>query len=392
MDYSELKGRVLFFGGAFNPVHNGHLMLLKEAASFCRPNGILLMPSGLSPHKPGPFIAPRHRLAMLKLAVRNIPGVYISDYEISRKKNSYTAETLDMLYKKAPGVSEWLLLLGGDSLANIRSWYRPERILSRVTPVVMSRPGYGGAELEAQCSALTAAYGCRVIRLPYPGPDISSSDIRHGQSAGEDPEGLPSDVLSYIRLYRLYEPCNYESRLAAAVKPSTFRHSLGVQETAIVLAKKWNVNAEQASLAGLLHDCAKGLPEEELLARLRQWGYPRLSEETKYLPVLHAPAGAYLAREAYGVEDEAVLNAIARHTVPEPEMTDLDKVIFLSDMIEPGRKDYPGLSALREEAFIDLRQAYVHGLASTISHCREKGMPVHPGTDRAYQLAISLQP
>lgn len=392
MDYSMLQGRVLFFGGAFDPVHNGHFRLLREAAAYCRPDSILLMPSGPSPHKQPPRVSPRHRLAMLELAAEELPGVRVSDYEIQQTECCYTADTLDMLIRKAPGVTEWLLLLGGDAFLHIHTWYHPERLLTRVTPVVMSRPGFDGAALDAQCASLTAAFGCRILRLSPPGPDLSSTDIRREQAAGQTSEGLPPKVFAYIRLYHLYEAVNYEAKLAESLKPSRFRHSLGVQETAISLAKKWGADPAQASLAGLLHDCAKGLPPEEMISRLRQWGYPRLEDEMAYLPTLHAPAGAYLARDAYGVEDKAVLQAIARHTVPEPDMTLLDTILFLSDMIEPNRKDFPGLAALRAEAYTDLRQAYIHSLESTLAYCGEKGTPIHPGTLRAYRLAISAGP
>lgn len=120
-------------------------------------------------------------------------------------------------------------------------------------------------------------------------------------------------------------------------------HSLGTAEAARAIAKKCGYNEDRAYFAGLVHDCAKNLSHNELLVLIEHAPFELQEGETCNGKILHAPAGAVFARERFGIEDDEILSAIRWHTLGRVGMTDLEKIIFLADKIEPetrGRETY----------------------------------------------------
>ncbi|MDO4616604.1 MAG: bis(5'-nucleosyl)-tetraphosphatase (symmetrical) YqeK [Lachnospiraceae bacterium] len=145
-----------------------------------------------------------------------------------------------------------------------------------------------------------------------------------------------------------------EKRLKKELTDERYRHTLGVMYTACSLAMRHDVNPDQARAAGLLHDCAKCLTNKKKLS-MCQKKKVKLTEFEKSHPFLiHAKLGAVIARDYYGVEDTAVLDAIRWHTTGKPAMTDLEKIIYIADYIEPNRFKAPRLEKIRRAAFQDL--------------------------------------
>ena len=168
--------------------------------------------------------------------------------------------------------------------------------------------------------------------------------------------------------------------LAKSLKPSRYQHSLGVAETAVFLAERFGIDREQAQVAGLLHDCAREFPNEDLIqeAEKRQIAVEPVEKQMPLL--LHAYVGARLVVEKYGVNDKAVEQAIWRHTVGGAQMTKLDKIIWFADMIEPQR-DYPGVEKLRElSQTASLDEMMLAGLTQSIAFVLQKGGLIHPNT------------
>ena len=160
-----------------------------------------------------------------------------------------------------------------------------------------------------------------------------------------------------------------KQELEKRLKPSRFRHSLGVAETAVKLAKRFGADEERARVAGLLHDCAREFRNEDMVKEAEKRGIA-IGEVERSMPLLlHADIGAVRVRELYGVEDAAISQAIARHTVGGPAMTVLDKIIWYADMIEPGR-DFPGVDKLRELTGWAPQYTFEQGLAATIEFLR----------------------
>jgi len=140
-------------------------------------------------------------------------------------------------------------------------------------------------------------------------------------------------------------------------------HSIGCAETAVELAKKFELNEKRAYIAGLLHDCAKCYKTEELLEIIKTH-MPEVDEcEISNHKTLHAPVSAYLAKSEFGVEDGEILSSIRWHTLGKTDMSVFEKVIFLADKIEPNTRD----SAYREEILKTLEQK--NGLNQALLIC-----------------------
>ncbi|MCR5092575.1 MAG: bis(5'-nucleosyl)-tetraphosphatase (symmetrical) YqeK [Lachnospiraceae bacterium] len=149
-----------------------------------------------------------------------------------------------------------------------------------------------------------------------------------------------------------------------ALKPDRFEHSLGVAYTAASMAMRFGADIEKALIAGMLHDCAKGLSHDEQMKICVKHDLPVSDCERRNPKLLHAKVGAYLAENKYGITDPEILSAITWHTTGRPGMTLLEKIIFLADIIEPSRRQFPELNELRTAIFDDLNE----GLKLTLKH------------------------
>ena len=159
-----------------------------------------------------------------------------------------------------------------------------------------------------------------------------------------------------------------------------FAHSLGVEKTAVDLARRFGVSEEKARIAGLLHDCAREFPNDQLISEAQKRGIEIDEVEFATPLLLHAPIGARLIREKYEVDDEEISQAISRHTVAARNMSDLDKIIYFADMIEPNR-NYPEVDHLRElSRTVSLDEMFLTGLSESILFIVAKNALIHPAT------------
>lgn len=167
-----------------------------------------------------------------------------------------------------------------------------------------------------------------------------------------------------------------------------FTHTIGVVDTAVMLAKKYGADEKKAELAAIFHDVAKCMPVKELKAIMEE---KQLSLELlQYNKELwHAPIGAFLAEHSYGIHEKDILQAITYHTSGHEEMTLLDKVIYVADYIEPNR-NFPGVEKARELANEDLDQALLYALKNTITFLINKEQIVYPLTVKTYNSILKL--
>ena len=152
---------------------------------------------------------------------------------------------------------------------------------------------------------------------------------------------------------------------------SRYEHTLGVMYTAGALAMRYECDLDKALLAGLMHDCAKCMPNAKKLKVAEKHGLEITEIEQKNPFMLHAKVGALLAEKKYDIEDQEVLSAIRWHTTGKPGMNTLEKIIFIADYIEPNRKMLPGMEQIRKASFEDLDLAMYLILKNTIAYLKE---------------------
>jgi nicotinate-nucleotide adenylyltransferase len=186
--------RIALFGGTFDPIHNAHLKIAREAARQFALDRVLFIPAARPPHKSGATRTPyEHRYRMVELACACEPLFEASRLE-QGEQNSYSIETIERVRAALAREQELYFLIGADAFAEIRTWHRWREVVASVDFIVVSRPG----------SAYEVPQGARVERLEGIDLPVSSSEIRRRIAAGDDTVEVPAAVLSYIREHGLY--------------------------------------------------------------------------------------------------------------------------------------------------------------------------------------------
>jgi nicotinate-nucleotide adenylyltransferase len=193
------------FGGTFDPVHRGHLLIAEEARESLSLSEVIFMPAGQPLLKPPYPITPaEHRLEMLRLAVGDRPHLKVSTMEIERSGPSYTVDTIAGLREQYRRRDELFFIMGWDSLAQLESWREPSRIIRMCRLVAAPRPGCQKPDLAA-LEAGIPGISPRVIFLERPRVDISASAIRELAAQGMSLSHLvPEPVAEYIKQHKLY--------------------------------------------------------------------------------------------------------------------------------------------------------------------------------------------
>ncbi len=186
---------------------------------------------------------------------------------------------------------------------------------------------------------------------------------------------------------KIYTDNQIKETLKSLLSPKRYQHTLGVCETALELATIYGVDTKKAYLAALLHDCAKYMSIEEQLKKCGQLGVVLDSESLLCAPVIHAPLGAQIAKDEYGIDDEEVLNAIKYHTVARVGMSKLEKIIYIADMTEESR-DYHEVDMLRKISKTDLDKAMAKCIGECIIFNIKKGKTIHPNSIKCYNELI----
>lgn len=163
-----------------------------------------------------------------------------------------------------------------------------------------------------------------------------------------------------------------------------YEHTVGVMYTAGALAMRYEEDMEKALIAGLLHDCAKGYSSDKKIELCKKYHLPISNSEKKNPGLLHAKLGAYLAKEKYDIEDQEILDAITCHTTGRPNMTMLDKILYIADYIEPNRDQAPNLETLRHLAFVNLDECLYQILETSLLYLQSRDEVIDPMTEQTY--------
>lgn len=380
--------RIAVFGGSFDPVHTEHIRLTQAAIEELGLDKLFVMPAHAPPHKPGKELSPdADRLEMCRLAFADCPKVEVSDYEISQGGTSFTYLTCRHFKEQYPS-AEIFWIVGTDMLRDFPTWRHPEDILKNVTLAVCGRAETDGWWEEEQ-REFTQKFGVEFKRFSYNGAAVSSTKIRVLAGAGMRLTPLVSEnVEKYIQEKGLYKIENADRALSLETPPRQ-AHSLRVAELAASRAVALKLSENKAIAAALFHDCAKNLegnsPYLDGFMPPIKWGdIPR--------EVYHQFAGAFVAEKWFGVTDDEVLGAIRYHTSARPNMGELEKLIFLADMLEAAR-NYEGVDELRTLFFKgkDLDECLTEALRQTLLFLQKKGGEVYPLTQAAYDFYAQKQ-
>ena len=194
------------FGGTFDPIHIGHLHIAYEALYNLHLDKILFVPAGNPPHKNSKKITDaKIRYDLVKRAIQSEAHFEISDYEINKKENSYTYETVE-LFSELHRNTEWYFLIGSDSLMDLGSWKNVDRILNKCKLVVYNRAGYTMEEMDKQRYYIEHKFNKKIIFIHLPIIDISSTNIRNSIKAGRNvnyllPRGI-EEIIHELKLYK----------------------------------------------------------------------------------------------------------------------------------------------------------------------------------------------
>jgi len=472
-------------GGTFDPVHNGHLMLAGCAASHFNLSKVLFIPTGQPPHKDVSKITPAiHRLEMLRLAIKGNPSFDVSTMECDSPEVSYTYITISKLRRQYGAGAEFYYIIGADVLNYITKFRNYKQLFDSCIFIASSRPGVAFGGTEALADSIRGAHGARIELMEFPEIDISSSQIRARVADGRGARYfVPEGVMEYIEAnmlykdgaetalggywesipepdasrvvggkggggasygvgtennnctngdsvaYACYDALNIQGQVEQMIGRRRYEHTLGVADACMELAGLAGADPGAAWLAGMLHDCMRGMEADRLIAICKSAGIKVSQLENRMPVLLHAPAGAEEAvkilslAQNYGCGGNAgyentslvdilpqkpydgrpqghahlhveassigeIKEAIASHTTGRPNMGLLAKILFVADYIEPGR-DFPESYEAREMLFNDgsginfnkrLDAAMLFILDNEIQHIIHKGRPIHPDT------------
>lgn len=197
--------RVGIFGGTFDPVHIGHLILAESCREACRLDRVKFVVAGEPPHKGKPRTSAKHRLEMVELAIAGHEAFETSEIELERPGPHYSFETLERISAENPG-DDLFFLIGADSLADLPGWRRPERICELASLVVVNRPGTPGEVLKS----FEPPEGSKPFHhVTMPDVGVASREIRRRVAEGRSVRYLvPRAVEVYLREHVLYDPSN----------------------------------------------------------------------------------------------------------------------------------------------------------------------------------------
>lgn len=388
------------FGGTFDPFHEGHLSMINGALASGLVDRVWVIPSGYPPKKdPHLLTLAPYRFYMTQAALKNVPNCQVIPVEIVRPQISYTVDTLRIIREEslAGPDDELVMIYGTDILFEIESWYHPEILVREASLLLARRPGILHQDTLMKVHDLEDKFKIHISFFPIEGVSVSSREIR----SKRDFTGLLPPVRQFIKKHDLYPEDNplahlkenthreifeYGTILFLELTRSRLLHSLNVCLLSIRYAAIHGVDPDTAAIAGLLHDCAKELTISRQTLLAKQVDDRSLPENA----LLHAPAGVKYAQERYGIKDESILSAIRYHTTGREEMTDLEKIIYLADKLEPAR-DYEDLKELRNLALSDLDAAAIACLQAVKDSFIRKETAFHPDSSLALESLINYK-
>lgn len=386
--------QIIIFGGSFNPPHIGHVEAAQVGLKQIRADKMIVIPAAKAPQKEQEADCPdaSSRLIMTELSFMELPLTEVSNIEILRGGVSYTIDTLRYLKECYPD-DRLYLLMGADQFLSFESWKDFRTITEICTLMPFLRGGCDFQDLYDAASRLKSLCDAEVQIIKFVPTEISSTELRQLLPQRKGSEYFVDSVYSEIIRHRWYSASPELSWLRgkayAYLDPNRVSHVRGCEHEAVKLAERWGADVGLAAEAAILHDISKSLKSDKQLNLCSQHGIMTDVDEKANYKLLHSKTGAALSRELFGICDE-VYSAIFWHTTAKEDMSLLEKIIYLADYIEPGRK-FEGVEELRYLAYKDLEKALVLGLKLGNEELLREGINVHPNSQKALNWLLENQ-
>lgn len=355
-------GVLALFGGSFDPITNAHMSVIRELSA--RFSEVVVMPSHVSPFKRDSETAPDSvRFNLVRECCKDYENVVVSDYELKNDSVSYSYNTIE--YFKNQGKTVYFVI-GSDMLVDLNKWKNTESLKKNAVFYLVKRPYF---EIDEQILQQRRNEGFKIEIAPFVGAEGSSSLLKVAVAFNKENEVVPNVVAQYARdngLYTQYVSI-VEKYPLFKMKQTRISHTYSVAKEAIVLAKTHHVDVEKAIRASLLHDIGKYVNETDLT----EMGIP-FSPQVKDCEeaVKHCYFSSSIARHVLGETDEDVLNAIENHTTGRPDMSALEKVVFLADYTEEGRT-FDGVEKARALCVQSLDKGMKYALERTVDYLKK---------------------
>lgn len=369
--------KTIVFGGSFDPVHVEHTNILKAAVRELCADKVIVVPTKNPPHKSASKTPFSDRAEMARIAFSTVSAnVIVDDIENRNDGVNYSSDNLPVLEKK---YGKFVYVIGGDSLLALESWHEPEFIVSNFEIAVFDREGYQSAKDKA--AELNEKWNGKIRILEYVGKEVDSHTIRDRLMLKADVSGLDENVGRYIKSRNLYsEFFLCVDKAATYLDAKRLVHSKNTALVALSLNRNFcpKIDEDKVLLAGLLHDVGKMYDKTELPKNIKN----AIPSDSIGTPVQHQFVSAEIVKNDFHISDEDVLNAIRFHTTGRENMSQFEKLIYVSDLISYER-NFQGVESLRKAVYNDFEKGFITCLTYSRDYVVETGRAVYPLTDKA---------
>lgn len=369
--------KTIVFGGSFDPVHVEHTNILKAAVRELCADKVIVVPTKNPPHKSASKTPFSDRSEMARIAFSQVSAnVIVDDIENRNDGVNYSSDNLPVLEKK---YGKFVYVIGGDSLLALESWHEPEFIVRNFEIAVFDREGYQSAKDKA--AELNEKWNGKIRILEHVGKEVDSHTIRDRLMLKADVSGLDENVERYIKSRNLYsEFFPYVDKAATYLDAKRLVHSKNTALVALSLNRNFcpKIDEDKLLLAGLLHDVGKMYDKTELPNNIQNV----IPKDSIGTPVQHQFVSAEIVKNDFHISDEDVLNAIRFHTTGRENMSQFEKLIYVSDLISYER-NFQGVESLRKAVYNDFEKGFITCLTYSRDYVVETGREVYPLTDKA---------
>lgn len=343
---------IVVFGGAFDPIHQGHINMALKAQEFL--GGIdkcliIFVPAYISVWK-NEAISKDVKAEMVEMEINKHPSFIMSRFELNQDSPQYSYLTIKHFKEIYPD-KKLYLLIGGDHVNSFHKWKNAEEIIKDAQIIYYNR-----ARIILNKDNITKYH---MINIPGASVDISSSDVRDLNALND----ISDDVIYLIDKYNLY----YMEKIKSFIDEKRFNHSKSVARLSLEIAKANNIpNYWRYYVAGLLHDIGKHISIEDKKDIEERY--------QEYMPMdirlYHQFLGADIAKKEFNIQDEEILDAIRYHATGRKNMSKMDKVIYAADKCDPlrGYDSSDMIKAMKE----DIETGFIYVLKENLAYLKKK--------------------